>query len=327
MTEPYPRSQGSGREPRRGHAAPPASSPVRLPLRSLKGTAKRTWSEFRADELTDRAAALTYYGVLAVAPALLALVSILGLLGTGTIKPLVDNLGTLAPGAARELLTSMLERLEAGRATAGVTLVISLAVSLWSASGYVAAFMRAANHVYDIGEGRPVWKTLPVRMGVTVVVVVILALSAIGVVFTGTLARRMGRVLGIGDTGVAIWDVAKWPVLVLLIALVVALLYWAAPNVKRGFSWVAPGGLLAVLVWLAASALFGLYVATFGSYDRTYGSLAAIVIFLIWLWISNIALLFGLEFNAELERERAIRAGHPPEEEPYAQPRDTRKLE
>jgi membrane protein len=318
---------GPERERREVHEAVPARSPVRLPLRSLRGTAKRTVSEFREDELTDRAAALTYYGVLAIAPALLALVSILGLLGTGTIRPLIDNLGTLAPGAVRDLLTSMLGRLERSRSAAGVTLVISVAVSLWSASGYVAAFMRAANHVYDIGEGRPVWKTLPVRLGITVVVVVILALSAIGVVFTGTLARRMGQVLGIGDTGVAIWGVAKWPVLVLLVALVVALLYWAAPNVKRGFSWVAPGGLLAVLVWLAASALFGLYVATFGSYNRTYGSLAAIVIFLIWLWLSNIALLFGLEFNAELERERAIRTGHPPGEEPYAEPRDTRKLE
>jgi len=283
-------------------------------------------SEFRKDELTDRAAALTYYGVLAVFPAMIALISILGLIGKPAIQPLVDNLGSLAPGPVRDLLVNMLNQLQTNQSAAGVTLAIGIVLALWSASGYVAAFMRSANVVYDIGEGRPVWKTLPVRFGVTVAVVVILALVAIGVVFTGILASRMGEVLGVGDTAVTVWNYAKWPVLVLLIAFVIALLYWAAPNVKRGFSWVTPGGLLAVLIWLAASALFGVYVANFSSYDKTYGSLAGVIIFLVWLWISNTAILLGLEFNAEMERERALQAGHPPSAEPYAEPRDTRKL-
>ncbi|MDI5969029.1 YihY/virulence factor BrkB family protein [Streptomyces sp. SL13] len=301
-------------------------SPAGLPARSLKPVVKRTLSEFKQDELTDRAAALTYYGVLAVFPALLALVSVLGLLGRGAIKPLVDNLGSLAPGAVRDLLVSMLDQLERNRGAAGFTLAVGIVLALWSASGYVAAFMRSANVVYDIGEGRPVWKTLPVRFGITAVVVVVLALIAIGVVFTGTLARRAGQVLGIGGTGLTVWNYAKWPVILVLIALVIGLLYWAAPNVRRGFSWVTPGGLLAVFIWLIASALFGLYVANFSSYDKTYGSFAAIIIFLVWLWISNIAILLGLEFNAELERERAIHDGHRPDDEPYAEPRDTRKL-
>ncbi|CAL9606216.1 YihY/virulence factor BrkB family protein [Streptomyces sp. enrichment culture] len=303
-----------------------ARGPAQLPGRSYGSVLKRTVKEFKQDNLTDWAAALTYYGVLSIFPALLALLSVLGLMGTSTIRPLIDNVGQLAPGAARDMLTSVLEQLEGSQGKAGLALAVGLAVALWSASGYVAAFMRASNAVYDIGEGRPVWKTLPVRLGVTLVVVVLLALIAVGVVFTGDLARRTGDVLGVGDTAVTVWNIAKWPVMVVLFSLIIALLYWAAPNVRRRFRWVLPGGLLAILLWMVASALFALYVANFSSYDKTYGSLAAVIVFLVWLWISNIAILLGLEFNAELERERAIEAGHPPKAEPYVEPRDTRKL-
>ncbi|WP_374196310.1 YihY/virulence factor BrkB family protein [Streptomyces sp. ISL-10] len=313
--------------PRQGRGErPPAQAPTQMPKRSWGAVLKRTLKEFKEDNLTDWAAALTYYGVLAIFPALLALISILGLLGSSTIKPLIDNLGSLAPGSVRDILNSMLTQLQSSQGKAGIALIIGLVVALWSASGYIAAFMRASNAVYDIGEGRPVWKTLPTRLVITVVVVVLLALIAIGVVFTGALAQKTGQVLGIGDTAMTVWNIAKWPVMVILFSLIIALLYWASPNVKRGFRWVTPGSLLAVLIWLVASALFALYVANFSSYDRTYGSLAAVIIFLIWLWISNIAILLGLEFNAELERERAIGAGHPPGEEPYVEPRDTRKL-
>ncbi|GAA4936248.1 YihY/virulence factor BrkB family protein [Streptomyces coeruleoprunus] len=287
---------------------------------------KRTVKEFREDNLTDWAAALTYYGVLAIFPAMLALLSLLGLLGAAGIQPLIDNLGGLAPGAARDIIMSMLEQLERSQGRAGVAFVIGLVVALWSASGYIAGFMRASNAVYDIGEGRPVWKTLPTRLLITLVVVIVLALMAIGVVFTGTLAQRTGEILGIGETAMTVWNIAKWPVMIFLFSLVIALLYWACPNVRRGFRWVTPGSLLAVLIWLVVSGLFALYVANFSSYDRTYGSLAAVIIFLIWLWISNIAILLGLEFDAELERQRAIDTGHPPGEEPYVEPRDTREL-
>ncbi|MFF7216766.1 YihY/virulence factor BrkB family protein [Streptomyces sp. NPDC008238] len=282
--------------------------------------------EFKADDLTDWAAALTYYGVLAIFPALLALVSIVGLFGSSSIKPLMDNVGTLAPGPVRNTLNSMLSQLESSQGKAGLALIIGIVIALWAASGYVAAFMRAANAVYDIGEGRPAWKTVPTRVAITLVVIVILAAMAIGVVFTGSLARKTGQVLGLGDAAITAWNIAKWPILIILFSLVLALLYWAAPNVKRRFRWVSPGSLLAVGIWIVASALFGLYVANFSNYNKAYGSLAAIIIFLVWLWISNIAILLGLEFNAELERARAIQAGHPPDEEPYAEPRDTRKL-
>ncbi|MEU9487460.1 YihY/virulence factor BrkB family protein [Streptomyces decoyicus] len=287
---------------------------------------KRTLREFKEDNLTDWAAALTYYGVLAIFPALLALVSILGLLGPSTIDSLIKNLSSVAPGSVRNILTTVLEQLKGGQGKALLALIIGVALALWSASGYVAAFMRASNVVYDIGEGRPVWKTLWVRLGITVAVVILLALTAVGVVFTGTVAKKMGSILGLGDTAVTVWNVAKWPVMLILVALSVMVLYWAAPNVKRRIRHVLPGGVLAVVIWLIASALFALYVANFSSYNKTYGTFATPIVALIWLWLTNIAILLGLEFNAELERGRAIASGHPPGDEPYAEPRDTRKL-
>ncbi|MDT0319970.1 YihY/virulence factor BrkB family protein [Streptomyces millisiae] len=308
-------------------AEPSPRGPTDLPKGSWWAALKRTVREFRADNLSDWAAGLTYYGVLALAPALLALVSIIGLIGPSAIDPMIDNVATLAPGAVQDVLDTVLRDLGHRRGQATVALVVGVALALWSASGYIAAFMRASNAVYDIGEGRPIWKTLPVRLAVTVTLVVLLALVAVGVVFTGALARRAGDVLGLGGTAVTVWNFAKWPVLVILVALITAVLYWAAPNVKHGFRWITPGSLLAVLVWLAASALFAWYVAALGSYGSTYGSLATIIVFLVWLWISNLALLLGLEFDAELERARAIETGHPPGEEPYAEPRDTRKLD
>ncbi|USQ85993.1 YihY/virulence factor BrkB family protein [Streptomyces phaeoluteigriseus] len=308
------------------HTTEPAKKPTDLSKGSWGGVLKRTLKEFKEDNLTDWAAALTYYGILAIFPALLALVSLLGLLGSATIKPMIDNLGSIAPGAARTILNNVLKQLQANQGGASIAFIIGIALALWSASGYIAAFMRASNAVYDIGEGRPVWKTIPTRLIITLVVVVLLAAMAIGVVFTGTLAKKTGQVLGLGDTFITVWNIAKWPVMVLLFAMIVALLYWAAPNVKRKFRWVSAGSLIAVVIWLIASAAFAFYVANFGSYNKTYGSMAAIIIFLVWMWISNIAILLGLEFNAELERARAIDSGHPPGEEPYVEPRDTRKL-
>jgi membrane protein len=206
-------------------------------------------------------------------------------------------------------------------------LVVGLAAAIWSASGYVAAFTRASNAIYDVDEGRPIWKTLPLRVGLTVALLVLLAVSAVAVVVTGGLAGKVGELLGVGDTVVTIWDIAKWPVLIVLVSFMFALLYWAAPNVKQpGFRWISPGGLLAVLLWLVASAAFAFYVANFGSYNKTYGAVGGVIIFLVWLWISNIAVLLGAEFNAELQRGKQIKAGHPEDREPFLEPRDTRKL-
>jgi membrane protein len=290
---------------------------------------KRTVREFKDDNLTDWAAALTYYGVLAIFPALLALVSVLGLLGELTTQSLIDNIEEAAPGPAQDIAVSAIENLQKNSGAAGVLFVVGLAVALWSASGYVAAFMRASNSIYDIGEGRPIYKTLPVRFGITVVLVVLLAVTAIAVAATGPLAQEIGDVVGLGSTAVTVWDIAKWPVLFLVVSFMFAFLYWAAPNVRQpGFRWISPGGLLGVAIWIVASAAFALYVANFSSYDKTYGSLGGVIAFLVWLWISNIAILLGAEFNAELERGRRIEAGDVrPDEEPFVEPRDTRKLD
>src|SRR5438309_4564517 len=277
--------------------------PSRLTRGSWLGVVKRTFTEFRADNVTDWAAALTYYGVLAIFPAIIALVSVLGLVGHSATQPLITNLGKVAPGAARQIFTNAIQNLQHGKGTAGILFVVGVAGAVWSASGYIAAFMRASNAIYDIDEGRPIWMTLPVRVGVTLVLLTLLAVSAVAVVITGGLATQVGKLLGIGGTAVTVWDIAKWPVLILLVSFIFSLLYWASPNVKHpGFRWLSPGGVFAVLVWLIASGAFALYVASFSSYNKTYGALAGVIVFLVWLWLSNTALLLGAEFNAELER-------------------------
>ena len=310
-----------------GNGAP--AGPTDLKKRSWKDTLKRTFREFKEDNLTDWAAALTYYAVLAIFPALIVLVSILGLVGESATQPLIDNLGTVAPGPAKDIFTNAIKNLQGDQGAAGVLFVVGLLGALWSASGYVGAFMRASNAIYDMEEGRPIWKTLPVRVGLTIVLLVLLAVSTIAVVLTGTLAEKVGDVIGLGSTAVTVWNIAKWPVLLLVVSFMFALLYWAAPNVKQpGFRWVSPGGIVAVIGWLIASGAFAFYVASFGSYNKTYGALGGVVVFLVWLWISNIVILLGAELNAELERERAIEGGmRPPEKEPFAEPRDTRKME
>ncbi|KAA6213905.1 YihY/virulence factor BrkB family protein [Streptomyces albofaciens JCM 4342] len=306
-------------------AEPSAEKPTTVLAHSWWDVLRRTGKEFVDDELHDRAAALTYYGVLSLFPALLLLVSMLGVIGQSATDAVLSNLEEVTPGAARDIVSGAVRQLQNGSGTGSVLAVLGLLGALWSASGYIAAFIRAANAVYDLPEGRPAWKTLPLRLGVTVVLMVLLAASAVIVVFTGTLARQAGRGLGIGDTGLAVWAVAKWPVLVLLVVLTITILYRATPNVRGpGLRWLTPGSFLAVVLWLAASAGFAVYVANFGSYNKTYGTLAGVIVFLVWLWLSNLAVLLGLEFDAELARQRAITEGHPPREEPYVEPRDTR---
>ncbi|CAM5667161.1 hypothetical protein SAVIM338S_06930 [Streptomyces avidinii] len=299
--------------------------PSGLPRRSWWAVLRGTVKEFTNDELSDRAAALTYYGILALFPALLVLVSLLGMAGDSATDKVLDNLRTLAPGSARDVITDAVAQMQGHSGVGSLMAVVGLVVALWSASGYIAAFIRAANVVYDIPEGRPVWKVLPLRLALTVTLMVLCCASALIVVFTGGLARRAGSVLGIGDGALTVWSIAKWPVLVLLVTVMIALLYWAAPNARgRGFKWVTPGSFLALVIWIAASAGFAFYVAHFSSYDKTYGTVAGVIVFLVWLWITNLAVLLGLEFDAEMTRQRAIAGGLPKDEEPYVEPRDTR---
>ncbi|MGW7465208.1 YihY/virulence factor BrkB family protein [Streptomyces xantholiticus] len=318
-------AEGPGsRTPRGGEGLP--EGPTDMPKKSWRAVLRRTLKEFKDDELADRAAALTYYGVLSLFPALLVLVSVLGVAGESATRALLDNIRKLAPGAARDVLTNAVEQLQGQGGTGSVLAIAGLLAALWSASGYVAAFIRASNAVYDIPEGRPAWKVLPLRLALTVTLMILVCASALIVVFTGGLARQVGTALGIGDTAMTVWSIAKWPLLVVLVIAMIALLYWASPNARgRGFRWVTPGSCLAVAIWLLASAGFAVYVANFGSYNKTYGAIAGLIIFLVWLWITNLAILLGLEFDAELSRERAISGGLPESEEPYVEPRDTSK--
>lgn len=317
------------RLPRQPTAEKGPAHPTELAGRSWWAVLRRTVKQFGEDNLQDWAAALTYYAVLSLFPGLLVLISALRLTGPQTTQKIFDNVTGLTPGPARSILVAAVGNLQHGQqSTAGFLAIAGVLGALYSASGYIGAFMRAANAIYDVPEGRPFWVKLPIRLAITVFTGVILAITALAVVFTGGLASQLGKLLHLGSGVVLIWDIAKWPVIVVMISLLFAVLYWAAPNARHGgFRWVSPGGALAVGIWLLASAGFALYVANFGSYNKTYGSLAAVIIFLVWLWISNIAILLGAEFDAELQRGRAIAAGHPAGEEPYLELRDTRALD
>jgi membrane protein len=299
-----------------------------LPKESWKGVLKRALREFSEDNVTDWAAALTYYGVLSIFPMLLALISLLGLFGQSATQPLLDNISSIAPGPAKDIVTQAIQNLQKSQGAAGVLFFVGLAAALWSASGYVGAFMRASNDIWDVEEGRPAWKTIPLRLGVTALLLVLLTVSALAVVLTGPLAKQIGDIVGLGSTAVTVWDIAKWPVLILVVSFMIALLYYAAPNVKHPkFQWVSPGSIMAVVLWIVASALFAFYVANFGSYNKTYGALGGVIVFLTWLWITNNVILLGAEVNAELERGRQIRGGlSPQDKEPFLEPRDTRKM-
>jgi membrane protein len=313
------RGDGNGRRPER---------PTELGRRSWFAVLRRTVKEFRRDNLTDWAAALTYYGILAIFPALLAAVSILGLIGQSATQPLIDNLATATPGPAKDIVTNALTNLQQNQGTAGVVFIVGLLLALWSASGYVAGFMRASNSIYDVEEGRPIWKTAPTRFLTTVALLLMVILVAVGVTVTGGLATQVGDLVGVGGTAVQVWDIAKWPVILAVVIGMFAVLYWAAPNVKQPrFRWITPGSALGVVIWLVASAGFALYVASFASYNKTYGALGGVIVFLIWLWLSNVAILLGAEFNAELARGREIEGGHSADREPFLEPRDTRKME
>ncbi|HEY7173935.1 MAG TPA: YihY/virulence factor BrkB family protein [Micromonosporaceae bacterium] len=315
--------------PTRPAAEDGPAKPSRLGAKAWRGVVVGVAKQFGEDKLTTWAAALTYYSILSIFPGLLVLIAALRLSGPTTSQKVLDSLGSSAPGPARSVLTSAINNLSHGQSsTAGLLAVVGVLGALWSASGYVGSFMQAANAIYDVPEGRPAWKKLPIRLGITVVVGVIVAASALATILTGTIARRIGDLVGLGSSAVTVWDIAKWPVLVILISFVFATLYWAGPNVRHGgFRWITPGSLLAVVVWIAASAGFAFYVANFGSYNKTYGSVAGVIVFLVWLWISNLAVLLGAEFDAELQRARAVVAGHEPDDEPYMAMRDTRTID
>ncbi|GAB3681520.1 YihY/virulence factor BrkB family protein [Angustibacter aerolatus] len=285
--------------------------PTDLEKPSLKFALKRALKEFSNDQCTDLAAALTYYAVLSLFPALIALVSLLGVFGKGkqsvdTLLGIVEQVGA---GSAVDSIRGPVEQLASSQ-KAGLGLIIGLLTALWSASGYVGAFGRALNRIYEVEEGRPIWKLRPVQLLVTLISLVLVALMIGALIVTGPVATAVGDALGIGSTVVTVWNIAKWPVIAIVAILVVALLYYSTPNVKQPkFRWISVGAVIALVTWVIASALFGFYVANFSSYNKTYGALAGVIVFLLWLWITNLALLFGAEVDSELERGRELQAG------------------
>src|SRR3954468_5902766 len=311
-------------------AVPPDAgpdSPTKLRTGGMVAAIKRTFKQFSEDNISDWAAALTYYGVLSIFPGALVLVSILGMLSSNGQQTVQKTVTEIAGNQQIQSLVNTVLGQVKDPGTASFAAIIGIVLAFWSASGYIAAFMRASNAVYDVPEGRPIWKTLPIRVGVTAVIGLMLIISAVIVVFTGDLARVVGEKIGLGGVAVTVWSIAKWPVLVVLVSLMFAILYWASPNAKTGgFRWVSPGGIFAVVLWLIASGAFAIYLGNFANYGKTYGTLGGVIAFLVWLWISNIAILLGAELDAELERGRAIAAGHDPSDEPFLELRDDRKI-
>jgi membrane protein len=303
-------------------------SPTDIGGGGWRAVLRRSVQQFKKDAVTDRAAALTYFGVLAIFPGLLVLISVMGLLGRSNVQSLLDNLRQVVPGGVDSFLRTVIEQVQGRSGAASVGAIVGIIVALWSASGYVGAFSRASNAVYNVEEGRPVWRTAGMRVAVTLALVMMLVACSLIVIVTGSVATQVGRAFGLGNGLVLAWNIAKWPVLVVIVSVMFSLLYWACPNVKQpGFRWITPGGVLAVLIWLVASGLFALYVSFSGSYNKTYGSLAAIIVFLVWLWVTNIAILLGVEFNTEIQRQQLVEGGLPADVEPFAEPRDTRKMD
>jgi membrane protein len=299
------------------------------PKTGLGATLKRTFTEFQEDNLSDWAAALTYYGLLSLFPALIAMVSLIGIFGdpqTTTTK-LTEIITEIGPSSGAETFEGPIKSITENQSAAGFAFVFGLAAALWSASGYVGAFTRASNIVYETPEGRPFWKLRPLQILVTLAMIIMMALLAVGLVLTGPVVEAIADPIGLSSTAVDVWNIAKWPVMAAIFILMVDVLYYTTPNVKlRGFKWVTPGAILAIVVWALASALFAFYVANFSSYDKTYGTLAGLVVLLLWFWITNLAILFGHQMNAERERSTEIEEGQPrAEKEIQLEPRDEPK--
>jgi membrane protein len=296
----------------------------------LGATLKRTLTEFQEDNLSDWAAALTYYGLLSLFPALIAMVSLIGIFGDPqtTTSKLTEIITEIGPESGAETFEGPIKSITENQSAAGFAFVFGLAAALWSASGYVGAFTRASNIIYETPEGRPFWKLRPLQIAVTLAMIIMMALLAVGLVLTGPVVEAVANPIGLSSTAVDVWNIAKWPVMAAIFILMVDVLYYTTPNVKlRGFKWVTPGAILSIVVWAIASALFAFYVSNFSSYDKTYGTLAGLVVLLLWFWITNLAILFGHQMNAERERSEEIKEGQPRAEkeiqlEPRHEPKD-----
>src|SRR5215212_10357860 len=303
-------------------------SPTDLTRPSTVYVLRKTAREFQHDQCTDLAAALTYYAVLSLFPAVLVVVSLLGVFGQGrrTTDAVLDIASDLAPPSTVDTLRPTIQQLVESP-SAGFALIVGVLTALWSASGYVGAFGRAMNRIYEVPEGRPVWKLRPLQLVLTLAGLIMVAAVGFMLAVSGPVAKAVGNAIGVGEVALTVWNIVRWPVILLLVIVAVAVLYYATPNVQQPkFRWISVGATLAIVVWILASVGFGIYVANFGSYNKTYGALAGVIIFLLWLWITNLALLFGAEVDSEIERSRQLQAGMPAEDDLQLPPRDDKGL-
>ncbi|MBW4040781.1 MAG: YihY/virulence factor BrkB family protein [Acidobacteria bacterium] len=318
-----------GRTPAPDAAAKP-EGPEDLHKPTWTYALKKTFKEFGSDQCTDLAAALVYYSVLALGPALIAIVSILGLLSPSAVHQLTAQfllpVKASSPGVYN-IVTQLITNATRTQGV-GVGLVVGVVGAIWSASGYVGAFGRAMNRIYSIPEGRPIWKLRPTQLLVTVVVVVLVVIGALILVSTGPIVDRIAGVIGIGSLALTVFQIVKWPILIAIAVAAIAILYYFSPNIRQPkFKWTSTGSLLALIVWALATVALGLYLSLTGggSYARTYGAVAGVIVFLLWVWITNLVLLFGAEFDAELERSRELQAGMAAEEQIQLPMRDSRQ--
>ena len=304
-------------------------SPTDLPKESWLATLKRTLLEFKEDKLNHWAAALTFYAVLSLFPALLVMVALVGLFADPqtVTKFLTDVIGSLGPASAVDTFRAPIESITSNPAGAGFAAIVGVAAALWSASGYVSAFTDASNVIYEVDEGRPFWKLKPLQLLVTFVTIVLVAITVIALIVSGPLARAVGDAIGLSDVAVTAWQWGKWPVMLGLVLVILHVLYFVAPNARIGRKWVSGGAVLTLVVWILASVAFAFYVGNFGSYDKVYGTMGGVVVFLLWLWITNMAVLLGVEFNAETERTRELHAGVSGAEEELKLPERERRAE
>ena len=304
-------------------------SPTEVSKPTWKYTLKKTVREFSKDQCTDLAAALTYYTVLAIFPGLLAMVSILGLVGQGesTTNALLDFVKQFAPEDAAKVIEGPIEQLTSSQG-AGLALIVGILGALWSASGFVGAFGRAMNRIYEVDEGRPIWKLRPIQLLVTLVMILLAASLLLMLVISGPIAEAIGDVIGLGSQAVTVWNIAKWPVMVIFAVVIIAILYYATPNVKQPkFRWMSMGSFIALIVLAIVTLGFSFYVSNFGNYNATYGAIGGVIVLLLWIWLANLSLLFGAEFDAEVERGRELQAGIQAEESVQLPPRDTRQTD
>ncbi|MFE0089186.1 YihY/virulence factor BrkB family protein [Streptomyces sp. NPDC058991] len=295
-----------GDRSRTGGSAPDGTPSGVLPprgdlLTALRRTPVSVWN----DDVMDWAAALTYYAVLALIPMLLVTVSLIGLADASQTGALIERAAALVPARTRPLLEETLRELTGRQSQVRLVAVIGFLGSLWSASSYLAVFRRALHAMHGVEDARSAWRTVPRAVVTACALLAALVSSALVLTLSGELAVALGGALGLDGAAVVTWDVLKWPLLLCLAATMVLLLFRSGPVPARGKRRRALGGGLAVLLWLAASAVFTTYTAHVGTYDRLYGPLTGFIVFLVWLWVSNLALLAGAQFEAELVKARA----------------------